>query len=332
MLGTFACLLTGYSHSFAQIVAEDATAPSFIVNDIKPGQDLRILVYGDMRFTDPSNTADTSPRVRKWLAQKVADEKPDAMLVTGDIPFHGSDPEDWKVFQQEAASWSEDHLRVYPTVGNHEVIPDPHAGYANYFAAFPQLHGDHIYSVLLGNVYVIALNTTEPIWPKGYQADWLKSQLDHIPQQADFVFFLLHVPLIADVQSEFLANIPSPDLLSLRQYLESRVASIRQKMIVVSGHIHNYERFEQKGITHVISGGGGAKPYPVYLAGPEDLYQDKAFPNFNYVIFTIHGAHADATMYRVADPNAAKFSVEVKDRFSLDARAKAADTQKGSPR
>ena len=303
----------------SQLTAPDATKPSFVVNDIKPGQPLRILVYGDMRFTDPKNTVNTLPRVRAWLAQKVASERPDAMLVTGDVPFHGSDKADWQQFEKEAASWHQDQLRVYPTVGNHEMIPDPVAGYVNYFEAFPQLKGYHVYSVLLGNVYVISLDSVEPIWPTGYQAEWLQTQLDHLPPQADFVFFLVHVPMMADVQSEFLANIPSADMVNVRHYLESKAAASRAKFIVVSGHIHNYERFEEKGITHVISGGGGARPYPVYLPGGRDLYHDHTTePDFNYVLFTITGRHAEARMYRVVDPDAAQLSVRVSDTFTLD--------------
>lgn len=327
LLGSTALLssLAGPPHSFAQLTAEDETRPTFVVNDLPPGtgttRDMRILVYGDMRFTDTRNTTDTVPRVRDWLARKVDEEKPDAMLVTGDIPFHGSSSSDWQCFRTEAASWWQDKLRVYPTVGNHEVIPDAPSGYVNYFAAFPQLHGYHIYSVLLGNVYVISLNSTEPIWPTGYQAEWLQQQLDHLPPQVDFVFFLIHVPMMADVQSEFIANIPSPDFVTLRGYLETRAAKAHAKFIVVSGHIHNYERFEHNGITHVISGGGGAKPYPVYVPGEDDLYHDNtAAPNFNYLIFTIRGGHADVKMYRVIDPNAAQLSVKVSDAFSLDAR------------
>jgi hypothetical protein len=178
-----------------------------------------------------------------------------------------------------------------------------------------------VYSVLIGNVYVLSLNATEPIWPHGYQAEWLQAQLDHLPPQVDFVFFLIHVPLVADVQTEFIANVPSPDFVQLRSYLESRAATAHAKFIVVSGHLHTYERFERKGITHVISGGGGAKPYPVFLTGDEDLYRtNTASPAFNYVIFTIHGAHADARMYRVVDPNAEQLSVEVSDTFAVDAR------------
>jgi hypothetical protein len=322
---TVASLLAWAPSGFAQLAADHQDSPTITVSNAEIGaaHDLRILIYGDMRFTDPKNTTDTAPRVRAWLARKVAEEKPDAMLVTGDIPFRGSSSSDWQIFRAEADSWWQDHLRVYPTVGNHEVIPEPKSGYVNYFAAFPQLHGHHAYSVLLGNVYVLSLNSTEPIWPTGYQAEWLQAQLDHLPPQVDFVFFLIHVPLIADVQTEFIANVPSPDFVKLRGYLESRAATAHAKFIVVCGHIHNYERFERNGITHVISGGGGAKPYPVYLIGDEDLYRENtASPNFNYVIFTIHGAHADAKMYRVVDPNAAQLSVRVSDTFAVDAHPK----------
>jgi hypothetical protein len=204
---------------------------------------------------------------------------------------------------------------VYPTVGNHELRLEPRPGQVNWAAAFPHLHGNTFYSVLLGNVFIVNLNSTEPTWPVGRQADWLRSQLGHIPEQADFVILQMHVPLIADTQSEFIANIPSPESVALRRYLEARALTARQKFIVVYGHIHNYERFEFNGITHIISGGGGAAPYPVFVRGPQDQYRDPAFPVFNYVILTIRGKTAEGTMYKIADPNAAKYTVVAKDHF-----------------
>ncbi len=304
----------------AQSVMPPLDTPTFTVPEIKPGQDIRLLVYGDMRFTNPSNTSDTSPRVRKWLAEKVAAEKPDAMFVTGDVPFYGSSPNDWNVFRAETTSWKSEHLRVYPTLGNHEVISDGHAGRRNYFAAFPEIENHPFYSVRMGNVLLINLDSTERMWPKGPQADWIRAQLDHVPNGIDFLFFMAHIPLIADVQSEFIAGIPSPDAVVFRSYLEARALTARQKFIVLNGHIHNYERFEVNGITHVISGGGGAEPYPVLVRGPQDQYRDTGFPVFHYVIFTVHGKRADAEMYKVVDPAAKEFSVEIKDRFSEEAR------------
>ena len=79
--------------------------------------------------------------------------------------------------------------------------------------------------------------------------------------------------------------------------------SSRQKFIVVNGHIHNYERFEFNEITHIITGGGGAAPYPVLIRGPQDQYHDPGFPVFNYVVLTIHGKQLEGTMYKIADPN-----------------------------
>jgi hypothetical protein len=169
--------------------------------------------------------------------------------------------------------------------------------------------------VLLGNVFIVNLNSTEPMWPTGDQADWLREQLDHIPAQANFVILQMHIPLIADTQSEFIANIPAPEGVTLRTYLEARALTLPQKFIAVYGHIHNYERFEFNGITHIISGGGGAQPYPVFVRGPQDLYRDTGFPVFNYVILTIHGKQAEGTMYKIADPNAAVYSVVAKDHF-----------------
>jgi acid phosphatase type 7 len=302
----------------AQSALDHPDQPTFVVQGVNSQQELRILVYGDMRFTDPANTQDTNPRARKWLAEKVGTEHADAMLITGDIPFHGSDPRDWAVFEREASSWASG-ARVYPTVGNHELRLKPRAGQINWAAAFPHLKGNRFYSVLLGNVFIVNLNSTEPMWPTGDQADWLRAQLDHIPAQADFVILQMHIPLIADTQSEFIANIPAPEGVALRTYLEARALTVRQKFIAVYGHIHNYERFEFNGITHIISGGGGAQPYPVLVRGPQDLYRDTGFPVFNYVMLTIHGKQAESTMYKIADPDAAVYSVVAKDHFVVTA-------------
>src|SRR5882757_527658 len=300
--------------------AEEKGAPTFTVTDLPVGRPLRIVVYGDMRFTNPSNTSDTQPRVRKWLAQKVAEEKPDILLLTGDMPFHGSDPADWKVYSQETAAWTQEQVRVYPTIGNHEGLPDPAKGIANYFAAYPQIEKHNYYSVQLGNVYLITLDSSTFMggaWP---QHRWLQAQLAHIPSSADFVFFLFHAPLVSDLQTAFMLGIPDPTALRLRHELEAWAGKSRAKFVVFNGHIHNYERFEMNGIMHVISGGGGARPYPIFIRGDQDLYQAGTYPNFNYLVITLEGKHAEAKMYRVVDPNAANKTVELKDSFVLDAK------------
>jgi acid phosphatase type 7 len=298
----------------------DDDGPTFTVSDLPAGRPLRIVVYGDMRFTDPSNSSDTQPGVRKWLAQKVGEEKPDVMLLTGDMPFHGSDAADWKVYEQETALWTQERLRIYPTIGNHEGLPDPRSGLTNYFAAYPQIKHHQWYSVHLGNIYLITLDSSTFLSPGWEQRRWLEAQLSHLPPGIDFVFILFHVPMVSDLQTAFMLGIPDPATLALRRYLEASAAASHAKFVVFNGHIHNYERFELNGITHVITGGGGARPYPIFIRGDEDVYRASTYPNFNYVLVTLQGKHAEAKMYRVVDPNAAQKSVEVKDSFTLDAK------------
>ena len=277
---------------------ENADAgPTFTVSDLPVGRPLRILVYGDMRFTNPSNTSDTRPGPRKWLAQKVAEEKPDVMLLTGDMPFHGSNPDDWKVYNEETAAWTQQRMRIYPTIGNHEDASD-RPGAENYFAAYPQIDHHLWYSVRLGNIYLITLDSETLLGRGSEQRSWLESQLAHLPPSVDFVFFLFHIPLVSDLQTAFVLGIPDPPTLDLRHYLEACAAASHAKFVVFNGHIHNYERFEMNGITHVISGGGGARPYPIFIRGDQDLYRARTYPNFNYVVLTLEGKHAEAKMYR----------------------------------
>jgi acid phosphatase type 7 len=294
--------------------------PTFTVTDLPRGRPLRIIVYGDMRFTDPANTSDTQPGVRQWLAQKVGEEKPDLLLLTGDMPFHGSNAADWARYHKETALWDQEKLRIYPTIGNHEGLPDPRTGIANYLAAYPQIAGHRWYSVRLGNIYLITLDSSAFPDPGTEQRRWLEDQLEHLPQDVDFVFFLFHVPLVADLQTAFMLGIPDANMLGLRHLLEAKAAASHAKFAVFNGHIHNYERFELNGITHVISGGGGAKPYPILVRGDQDLFRFHTYPNFNYVVITLDGKHADAKMYRVVDPDAAQRTVELKDSFVMDAK------------
>ena len=44
--------------------------------------------------------------------------------------------------------------------------------------------------------------------------------------------------------------------------LEERQAHARARIVVFSGHVHNYERHEHGGVTYFVSGGGGAPPIP----------------------------------------------------------------------
>jgi hypothetical protein len=294
---------------------------TFTYAQFKPGKPIRMIAYGDMRFTDPAVVAGTNPKVRKWLAERIGEERPEALLLTGDMPMMGASATDWENFQSETAAWRDNHILQLPTTGNHEVYGGEKQGIVNYLANFPGIKGHRYYSALLGNVEVVSLDCTQSSVVTSPQAQWFAAQLDHLPAQVEFLLILYHIPWMADRQSELFANLPSRDALVLRGILEARLSRMHARVVVFNGHIHNYERFEREGVEYVISGGGGAEPYPLLLRGPADLYRDTAFPVYHYLTLEVGNHSLHAVMWKVKDPDAATLAVEAKDEFTLSVPA-----------
>jgi hypothetical protein len=313
----FACAL--FLYSFAQSAAKIDVNPTFTIAKYQAGSPIHMVGYGDMRFTDPSVKIGTNPRLRKWLAERVGQENPEVLLLTGDMPYVGGSQADWQVFQDETALWRKNQVLQLPTIGNHEVRGGVQQGVANYLQNFPDIHGHRYYSVLMGSVEVISLDMTSPAGGTNAQPTWFAAQLDHLPKQVDFLFILYHTPWVVDEQSKLFTNMPSKEALTLRHLLEIHLHKMHAKVIVFNGHIHNYERFERNGVEYVTSGGGGAEPYPLLFRGAEDLYRDTAFPVYHYLTLDYSKGQLHAVMWKVKDPDAATLSVEKKDEFTLTA-------------
>jgi hypothetical protein len=308
---------TFLSSAFAQHPEKIDVNPTFTISKYQTASPMRIVGYGDMRFTDPSVRMGTNPRVRKFLAERVAQENPEVLLLTGDMPYIGSNDADWQVFRDETALWRKKQILQLPTMGNHEVRGEHQKGIENYLQNFPGIQGHRYYSALMGSVEVISLDMTSPSGGTSTQATWFAAQLDHLPKQVDFLFILYHTPWVVDEQSKLFTNLPSKEALTLRHLLEIHLHKMHAKVIVFNGHIHNYERFERNGVEYVTSGGGGAEPYPLLFRGSEDLYRDTAFPVYHYVTLDYRNGQLHGVMWKVKDPDADILSVEKKDEFTL---------------
>ena len=308
------------------LLAGPPTGADFQISESDLTQPLRIITYGDMRFTDPIEIKATNPKVRRWLVEQIAVEKPDALLLSGDVPWHGSQAADYDLFRRETQIWRDMHLRVYPALGNHELsgCTVEEKCLENWWDAFPELRGRRWYSTQIGNfVYVLNLDSNSSLMADSEQVGWIKAQLASLPSSIRFVFLNLHHPPVVDVQepkpgSKIDSHNGRPNEYALAEYLASAPAKSHVRFIVTAGHIHNYERFFQDDIFYVVSGGGGASARPV-VRGPADLYQDSGFPNYNYIKFVQDGEDLKATMVRVADPDAATPTWQEKDHFEIRA-------------
>lgn len=297
------------------------TSATFSVDEGDLHKPLTVVAYGDMRFTDPANHDATNPTARQALVARIALEKPDAVLLNGDVPWHGGDKADYSVYQTETAAWRTNHLRVFAALGNHEFsrceIPQC---LENWWTAFPELRDHRWYSVALGRqLYAIALDSDTSLLPGSDQRQWLETQFASLSASVRFVLITMHHPPMADIQKNFsVDHNPRPNEMALADFLKSAAVTSKARFLVSAGHIHNYERFLQDDVVYLVSGGGGAHPYPVERT-PSDLYQDSSFPNFHYVKLVLEGNTLKGTMYRL-DPGADTPTWQEKDTFQIRAR------------
>ncbi len=257
------------------------------------------VAYGDTRFTDPSNTEAANPEIRRDLIQAIADAKPAFISIGGDIANKGDNAEDWKVFDQETAIWRQRKIPVYPALGNHELYSDPKLGLANYFERFPALKQSRYYSVHCANLLMLVLDSSlDEV--SGPQGDWLKSQLDHLGGDIDFVAIVLHHPPYTSSMNSALGGGHSarPTEQALANMLEQRQQNTRARFVVFAGHVHNYERHEHGGVTYFVTGGGGAHPYLIQHPA-QDPFRDGRV-NYHYLMVEVDKGAMTVTMNRIA--------------------------------
>jgi hypothetical protein len=310
------------SASFAASPPSGTSAANFSILDATLPEPLVLIAYGDMRFTDPGETAATSPAARTALVNQVAAEHPAAIFLNGDVPWHGK-ATDYEAYGRETQVWREQALRVYPALGNHEFSQCEVAQCLGlWWTAFPELRGLRWYSVAIGSrVLGIALDSDTSLLPGSEQRQWLEQQLAALGKKVRFVLIVLHHPPVADVQTtKQVDHNPRPNESSLAAYLDAVAPTLQARILVSAGHIHNYERHEESGVTYLVSGGGGARPYEVDRT-PSDLYQNTDFPNYHYVRLVLEGSRVRATMVRLGDPDApGPHTWEVRDRFDISLR------------
>src|ERR1022692_1277918 len=182
--------------------AATAAEPTFSVPDKDLPVPLVMVAYGDTRFTDTHETVASQPEVRRALIARIAALQPAAIFINGDIPWHGI-PEDYAVYRDETSVWRDEHLRVYPVLGNQEFFPCAEQQCLGYWwDAFPELHSRRWYSVALGEkVLAIALDSNAELLPGSDQRSWLEEQIAGMSPQVRCVVIILHHPPVADIQT-----------------------------------------------------------------------------------------------------------------------------------
>jgi Icc-related predicted phosphoesterase len=287
------CAACQRSHSQAALPSEPVEL------QLQVSTPFHFATYGDARFHDPKDAEPANPVVRQTLVQAIAQTSPAFVSFGGDIVYNGYDSNDWKVWDSETAVWRDKKIPVYPALGNHDLHGDEKVALANYFQRFPDLKNSRYYSVRAANTLMLVLDSSLDE-TSGLQGQWLAEKLDRLPGDVDFVFLVLHHPPYTSSSDAKMfggghsARSPEGELAKM---LEARQHNLRARIVVFSGHVHNYERHEHGGVTYFVTGGAGAHAYPIERA-KDDPFQSKEV-NYHYLQVDVDRGSLKIAMHRL---------------------------------
>ena len=257
--------MSSWSKSRAALDAPPASGPDFRRSDSDLSHPLRIIVYGDMRFTDPHETSATNPKVRRWLVNQIAAEKPDAVLLTGDVPWHGGQAGDYDEYRSETQIWRDAHLHIYPALGNHEFSGGGRASRSvlrtggTLFRSSEAVDGIPCSSDL---PFMSSTSTViHPCCPVASRLPGCRLNSPACPRRCGLSSSTSIIrPWLTckRIGTPAITAAPTSNLWLRSSPRRRRSRALR--FVVAAGHVHNYERFFQDGIVYLVSGGGGAKP------------------------------------------------------------------------
>lgn len=213
---------------------------------------IRFLAFGD----SGGGGAD-----QRALAEQMFQFPYDLMVHTGDIAYDSGTIGEFEdtVFKMYTPLFR--HVPFFPSAGNHEYRTMQGAPFRAVFS-LPGVSGEKWYSYDWGRIHFVALDTEADY---ATQARWLDADLSMT--QLPWKIVYMHKP-------PYSSGSHGSDH-SLRRALEP-VLQKHGVQLVLAGHDHDYERMhEQKGVQHIVTGGGGVGTRPVgtssFTAFSEDV-------------------------------------------------------------
>jgi acid phosphatase type 7 len=199
-------------------------------------------------------------------ADALAAGQPDAVAMLGDFQYDRGAPAELPAYD---ASWGRLRDRTRPTIGNHEYLTASGAPYFDYFGAAAGDRARPWYSYDLGSWHVVVLDANCGLVPclrGGQQETWLRADLAAHPNRCTLAYW--HQPRFSSAQL-------SAENLSVQPLWDDLQAAGAE--IVLSGHVHNYERFapqsptgqaDPRGIREFVVGTGGRDLNPLRRLRP----------------------------------------------------------------
>jgi hypothetical protein len=221
------------------------------------------VVVGDSR---PPDYLEFFLEDSRWVPRVVFDaigeERPACVVHAGDLAVFGSREsfwQGWQPFDRDARSLLEGGVPIYPALGNHEYRGFTRSPLARYFTRFAHLGERTFYSVRIGGILVVCLDSNFARMRgsrEREQESWLENALAEARQDPSvwIVLPVIHHPPFTNVSPVYLIF----ESRSVQQRLVRHLWGHEKVAAVFSGHVHAYEHFVKNEIHFLVTGGGGS--------------------------------------------------------------------------
>ncbi|HEU4634116.1 MAG TPA: metallophosphoesterase [Flavisolibacter sp.] len=233
------------------------------------------------------------------LFGEMANRKPGAVFILGDVVNLGYSNRQWKPMDGYLQSLRSRGIPVHAVLGNHEVMGRAKKGEAQFQTRFP----DHVrtgYVQIKDSVAIVLLNSNFKKLSRQEdekQTAWYKTTLEKLDRDSS-----IQVIITACHHSPYTnSKIVGSSTEVQQRFVPAFIASKKSRLFL-SGHCHGFEHYKIQGKDFMVIGGGGGLHQP--LRQGEGCLPDLATaykPIFHYLTVKRMGGQLQVTSCRLKD-------------------------------
>lgn len=264
-----------------------------------------ILTFQTAMFGDKAVSfgviADTqnNPAIWSTFSTYLWAERPHFVIHAGDLVSPGTDIFKWIFEYFTPSRMLQERVPVFSVLGNHER----NAQY--YYDLMDYQHPKYYYTFDYANIRFFMLDTNKDVTRGTEQYLWLDEQLGKSKSQWNIVVHH-HPPFSSDEDDYGNAWTGTSNLGDTRLHDLVSLYEKHTVPLVITGHIHTYERTwpiydgnvdQEKGVTYVVAGGGGG---PLENAAPtRSWFTRKVYRGHHYAMVHVHESSLEWITYDI---------------------------------
>ena len=224
-------------------------------------------------------------KATEMIFKDVVTVHPSSLFILGDVVSSGWRDAEWKKMDSYLKQCAEIHIPTYAVLGNHELMGKADKGRQNFQARFP-MHNFTGYSEVIDSVAIILLNSNfskMTTLETARQDIWYRRTIKDMEKDPKIKLVIVgchHSPFTN-------SKVAKPSVQVQKKFIPAFISS-KKCVLFLSGHSHNFERFEVQGKCFLVIGGGGGPHQPLY-SGNKVVTHDLApsyKPAFHYLELT----------------------------------------------